>query len=223
MSDIQEHSEGRLSLGEEMRTRREALGMGVGDLARAAHVSAEFVAALEGNDYHCFPAKVYAQGTVRRIAHIFGGKDGEILVALLNREWPEDRDAKISSTTPIETNRPFAGLFLTPKKTGILAVSVFSLFILGFWGLRLFVFTAPPMLTIESPASYSHITSPVTVVAGTTEKESRLTVNGREIRIDERGAFREDIELPIGPNRLEFVTESRFGKVSRDVRYILVE
>ncbi|TSD04858.1 MAG: XRE family transcriptional regulator [Parcubacteria group bacterium Greene0714_36] len=222
MSDIQEHSEGRLSLGEELRSRREALGMAVEDLARAAHVSAESVVALEEGDYHHFPAKVYAQGAVRCIAHIFGNRDSEMLAGLLNREWP-DAKTRVSPASSGEIRRPFAGLFLTPRKTGIFAVSLFSFFILGFWGLRLFIFTAPPLLIVESPVSHSRITSPTAVVAGTTEKESHLTVNGREIRIDERGAFREDIELPIGTNRLEFVTESRFGKTSRDVRHILVE
>lgn len=227
MEDVHDNF-GAVSLGEELRERREALGMAVGDVARAAHVSIEFVQALEENAYHRFPARVYAQGALRRLSHVFGGQDGEVLVALLNREWPQDGDGyahgmQAPASGRRQVHRLFSDFRLTPQKTGMLFAAISVLGILGFLGLRLSVFTLPPRLVVESPMPYSRIGAPAAIIKGTTEKESRLTVNGREIRIDERGMFLEPMELPLGTNRLEFISESKFGKMSRKVRYVLVE
>ena len=211
------------ALGTALRTRREALGMDVDDLARAAHISAQYIRALEDAGYDIFPAKVYAQGAVRRMSHIFESNDGEELIVLLNREWPSGIGEATDRAAPTGSQRPFAGLHLSPRRIGLIGISAFSLVLLGFWGLRLFLFTLPPLLAVEIPAPYSRITAPVLTVAGATEKESRLTVNGREINIDERGNFNEEIELPLGANTLRFASQSRFGKTSEEVRYVFVE
>lgn len=211
------------TLGAELKSRREALGMAVDDLARATHLSARYISALEKSDYTIFPAKVYAQGAVRRIAQIFADGDRDMLIALLNREWPmEQNDCRCHTA---QWCAPFLLGKILPirRKVGALAAGAFFIFVLGFWGVRLFFFATPPVLVVTLPEPQSRITAPTATVAGTTERESRLTVNGREIRIDERGAFREDIELPLGTNRLQFISESRFGKTSTEVRYILVE
>jgi hypothetical protein len=59
-------------------------------------------------------------------------------------------------------------------------------------------------------------------VAGSTEKESSLTVNGRELTLDERGGFNESIELPPGSVSLHFTSRNRFGKTQTVVRNIFV-
>ena len=210
-------------LGTALKTRREALGMDVDDLARAAHISAQSIRALEESGYRHFPAKVYAQGAVRRMSHVFESEDGEILIALLNREWPQGIGEATYHTTPPSQYLRTIGWALTPRKISILTVGIFSLFLLGFWGVRVFLFTLPPVLAVESPAPYTRVSAPVITIAGTTEKESRLTVNGREIAVGEGGNFNAEIELPVGANELRFASQSRFGKTSEEIRYVLVE
>lgn len=215
------------TLGEELHERRMALGMSRDDLSRTAHISVRYIAALEKSDYHIFPAKVYAHGALRRITHLLSPGDGDILAAMLNREWPEHlRGGAAQGAAGTQPYRRFQRTFLIPRKLSALSAAaffLFFLFFLGFWGVRIFFFTAPPVLAITDPQLSSRSAGPAMVIAGMTERESRLTVNGREIRIDERGAFQEDIELPLGTNRLQFVSESRFGKTSTEVRYVLVE
>lgn len=213
------------TLGTELKTRREARGMRVDDLARATHMSAQYVRALEENGYHLFPAKIYAQGVLRRMGNIFNDGDTEALVELLNREWPHGigEYRYTSGSGFLGLYRRLSGLRLTPRRISIIAAGVFILLLMGFWGLRLFVFTAPPRLSITSPVPYARIMAPTATIQGSTERESRLTVNGREIKIDERGMFQEDIELPVGMQKLEFLSESRFGKTTRDVRYVLIQ
>lgn len=196
-----------------------ALGMGIDDVAREARVSAQYIRALEESAYHLFPAKVYAQGAVRRMSRVFESADADALVAILNREWPQEPPPG----TYRASGAPRAAARFTPRSVGALAAAVFVLFLFGFWGLRVLAFAAPPVLVIENPPDRSRAGTPVISIRGRTEKESALTVNGREMRIDERGNFSEDIELQIGVNVLRFVSESRFGKTSEEARYVLVE
>lgn len=195
--------------------------MTVGDLARAAHVSPDYARALEDGDWRTFVAKVYARGTLLRILGVIRPEEQRLIWEAFNREWPPEQQAYAHRR---ETRRQGEARFLlTPGRLGALAAAGLALAILGFWSARLFVFAARPSLAVESPADRSRIAKPLARVKGSTEKESRLTVNGRELRIDERGNFDEEIELPLGANSLRFISESRFGKVSEEVRYILME
>ncbi|MEK7541309.1 MAG: helix-turn-helix domain-containing protein [Patescibacteria group bacterium] len=211
------------TLGTELRQRREALGMSIDDLAREAKVAARDIRALEEGQCQVFPAKVYAQGALRRIGRVFARDGAEALMEAFNREWAAGSAGAAGPAGEAPRRRPSAGIRLTPRRLGAVAAAAFSLFLLGFWGMRLSAFTLSPALSVDSPRDHSRVSTPTMEVRGTTEKESRLTVNGREITIDERGAYRENIELPLGTNRLEFVSESRFGKTSREVRYVFVE
>lgn len=208
------------SLAEQLFEQRMALGMSIEDLAREARVSAQYVRALEENGYHMFPAKVYAQGAVRRVSRVFESGDTDMLVAALNREWPQGLSPEQYHASPVPRvwDVPVAS-----RNIGAIAAAACILFLLGFWGIRVFVFAAPPLLVIDSPAPRSYVAMPVVSVAGRTEKESMLAVNGREIAVDERGHFAENLELQLGVNRLRFVSQSRFGKTTEEIRYVLVK
>ncbi|KKT72228.1 MAG: hypothetical protein UW69_C0099G0010 [Microgenomates group bacterium GW2011_GWA2_44_7] len=48
-------------------------------------------------------------------------------------------------------------------------------------------------------------------------------MNGREITIDGLGNFEENLELAVGLHILEFLSENRFGKVSKEMRRIIIK
>lgn len=212
------------TLATQIRVKREELGMSVEDLAREARISLLYARALEAGEWRVFTAKVYAHGVLRRMIGVIEPDDGAEFFETFNREWPPTAGRKMTSSAGGDNMARGDTLFLlTPRRLGALIVAIAFLAILGFWGLRLAVFAAPPSLSIEIPADLIRAPRPMIAVRGTTEKESRLTVNGRELTIDERGNFDQEIELPLGANRLEFVSESRFGKISKEVRYVLVQ
>ena len=113
--------------------------------------------------------------------------------------------------------------FITPARLVILTVGIGLVLFLFFFGIRLTRFLGTPTLTLLDPKDREEFSSPVVPVRGTVEKESRLTVNGREIKIDERGRFDEKIELGSGAHSLEFIVESRFGKTTSKVRQVLIK
>lgn len=212
-------------LGEELKKRREAVGMSVTDVAREAKISSRYIRALEAGEYGVFSARVYAQGVLRRVIKVCRIEDGDWFTTTCSREWEAvfaggGTNPPLRAKNGAERQNKF---FLTPRRLGIGAAAGFSILLLGFWSARLITFAAPPMLTIQSPADQSGFVDPTVDVTGVTEKESSLTVNGRELTIDERGNFHEKIELPQGVSILRFVSRNRFGKEQAVVRTIFVE
>lgn len=211
------------ALGTHLREKREALGMSIDGLAREARISRRYIIALEQGEYGAFPAKVYAQGALKQVMRVCESEDRSELLKILEAEWPQD--TKRWAPIPGRGGDLWEGRIfsVTPQRLGLIAAGGLILGLIAFWSVRVAVFAARPSLSIDSPEDRSRVEQAIVTVKGSAERESRLTVNGRELTIDERGNFEERIELPLGANRLEFISENRFGKISKEVRYILVE
>ena len=218
-----ETAEVRLSLGEDLCAHREAVGMSVEDMAREIKTAPRYVRALEAGEWREFGAKVYAQGVARRMGRAFGAEYGDQCARMCGREWDNffgTGVARPAAARQRNRNSRFA-LTLTPRRLGGIAVAGFVLALAGFLAIRIAVFAAAPALAIREPADKRLVHGSRVRVAGSTEKESRLTVNGRSITIDESGHFNEEIELQSGLTRLEFISEDRFGKKSQAERFVV--
>lgn len=213
-----------LSLGERLRQYRERAGMSVEQAAREIKIALRYVRALEDGDWAVFSARVYAQGSARRMAKLFAGANADALVAAVGREWDIARGGAeagaYSSPRAVAVPRRFT---LTPRRLGVAGAMGAGLLLATFLSIRLTAFIAAPGLTIKSPADRSGFDTPLVDVAGKTEKESSLTVNGREITLDGQGNFDEKIELQSGANALHFISRNRFGKTQTVERNIFVE
>ncbi|OHA04141.1 MAG: hypothetical protein A3J58_01515 [Candidatus Sungbacteria bacterium RIFCSPHIGHO2_02_FULL_52_23] len=211
-------------LGERLRQAREEMRMTHETLGRHACISSRYIRALESGDWRAFSAKVYAQGALKRVIGVCRMEDADFLVNALDQEWeaafPDIRATPRSFIKNIVYPRAFA---LTPRRIGIGTAVGILVLVAGFWGIRLVAFAAPPILRLIEPEDHAGYESFAVSVRGRTEKESRLTVNGRELTLDERGNFDERIELPQGAHELEFVSRNRFGKEQTVVRHIFVK
>jgi len=223
MEDLNDDFEG-VSLGERLRGLREQAGMSMEGVAREMKTSSRHVRALEQGDWHAFSAKVYAQGAVRQMTKALQIAEPDALVILCAREW--DIAYGIRGDTNHRTPRAVARprrFMVTPRRMGAGAAVGMAVLLIVFLGARLLAFTAAPGLTIQRPADQGLFDAPIVRVTGKTEKESSLTVNGRELTLDEQGNFDEEIELQSGANELHFISRNRFGKTQTAVRNIFVE
>lgn len=75
-------------LGSALRQARESLDLGLGDIAQATHVRAEYIAAIEELDLTPLPARPFAVGYVRAYARALG-LDPELVVARFRHETPD--------------------------------------------------------------------------------------------------------------------------------------
>lgn len=222
-----------VSLGERLRAYREQAGVSAESAAREMKIPARSLRALEEGDWHAFSAKVYATGVARRVAKVFAPVDADAIAAAVGREWDIACGASISGRGRVgekartySVPRPVAvprRLVMTPRRLGMGMAAGGGMALAAFLAVRLTAFVASPGLVVKSPADRSGFATPMVDVAGKTEKESSLTVNGREITLDEQGNFSERIELPSGANELHFISRNRFGKAQTVVRNIFVE
>ena len=210
------------TLGEKLRKKREVLGLSIEDLGHSAQISSKYIRALEEDDYDAFSAKVYAQGTLKKLLDKISYEDKERALSEFAGELDIRTFRKPKEVTPLPENRGDSP-YLTPARVALGFGAVFFVAFLIFLGFRLTNFVGSPELNIFEPAKDSVINSPVVRVRGDARKESLLTVNGREIKIDADGNFNEMIEVAAGLNSLEFIVHDRFGKTSKEVRYILVK
>ena len=214
-------SEKQPTLGLRLREKREELGLSIQDIAREIKVSSQYIHALEEGNYEALSARVYARGFLKRILALFGISDTSSWFEEFDLEW--DIWDKQRSAKAVPQKRIRRGPYITPRRLVWTGGAIFLLLFLVFAGIRLKNFTSAPVLIVDEPQDRVEIHQPSTKVRGHTERESRLTVNGREITIDDSGNFNQDIELSSGVNELEFVVLSRFGKDTKVTRYVVVK
>lgn len=228
MTDFFRNLENASLLGEKIRAAREATGMTLDAVARQTHISLRYIRALESGDWRVFSAKVYAQGALKRVISVCKVEDASLFTGALDQEWeaafPDARRGYAQSFVK-NARYPYPwGMFsLTPRKIGVGVAAGALALVMGFWGMRLVAFAAPPTLRLDEPRDLAGYEAFSVTVRGRTEKESRLTVNGRELTLDELGHFDEKIELPPGVHELRFMAQNRFGKEQIVVRNILVK
>lgn len=217
------------SIGERLRARREECGMTVKDMAHELQTSQRFILALEENHFGVFSAKVYARGFLEKILVLFARK-GEYFSYDLPRflkefdaEWEVFMQKKRRTGTGGIAVSSRDVPFVTPKKIAVLISLVFLLLFVFFVGGKVIGFLRSPHLRIDAPQEGIIVNTPMVGVRGKAEQESQLTVNGREIKVDELGNFDEEIELPAGRTLLEFVVRDRFGKTAHAMRYVVVK
>lgn len=214
-----------IALGEYLRMRRGQMHISTDDMARELKIAPRYVAALEEGAYHIFPAKIYAHGFLKRSLVFLGITEEyqqQACMDLFQDEWLAHFPEKDTAQVALPEKQKYV-LLLTPSRImqaiGVLAVGVFLVFL----GIQLRHFTGAPALALQEPTNNFVTDRPAVQVKGITEKESQLTVNGREVTIDGAGNFDAEIDLQHGVNMLEFLVRNRFGKETRVTRVGVVK
>ena len=209
------------TLGFRIRQRREELGLTVQDIAREVKISPHYVRALEEGDYALLAAKVYAYGFLKKILALLAVEERTNWVEQFDVEW--DVWMKKKDKNPVSLAKEISrGSYITPGRFFLGIGAALLIAFLLFAAAQIKNFTGRPSLIIEAPSDKTEVSRPTIEVKGRTEKESRLTVNGREITIDGSGNFREEIQLLAGINELVFAARNRFGKETKEIRYVVV-
>lgn len=211
------------SVGGRIRVRRKELRLEIESVSHSLHVPVRALEAIEEDEYEYFSAKVYALGVLRKLVVLLTIADPERIMREFSNEWDVKNYHSKRELKPLPENRGDAPV-LTPKRIGAIVAILFLIVLSLFIGYRLFAFLRKPQFVLESPRTREvRVSDRLVVVRGSVERESNLTVNGREIVIDSEGIFSGSVELRPGLNTLEFLATNRFGKMTKDIRYVIVE
>jgi hypothetical protein len=69
-----------------------------------------------------------------------------------------------------------------------------------------------PVISIVSPQNGSSVEEPLVTISGTTKNISYITLNNRQIFVDENGRFEEKLIVAEGYNIMGLVAKDRFGR-----------
>ena len=101
----------------------------------------------------------------------------------------------------------------------ILLVLIFSAY--AIWQVKGIL--EPPKLEVYSPPEGFVTQSLNVIVEGNTNKENKVTVNGKEIMVNEEGHFSNKIDLSKGINTINIVASKKHGKTTEITRNIIVK
>ena len=80
-----------------------------------------------------------------------------------------------------------------------------------------------PEIVIESPRPNQVTHDSYLEIKGQAFNISSLSVNGRQIFVDERGAFEERLLLARGYNIIEITAADKFGRIKKEKREVILE
>jgi cytoskeleton protein RodZ len=99
-------------LGDELRRRREALGISLNDISESTRIGVRFLKAIEADNYELLPGAIYTRSFVKAFARQVGWSEDEAL-ALYQQETESAEPARDVA----ETSEQRAELFLRPEPT----------------------------------------------------------------------------------------------------------
>lgn len=201
-----------------LKEARLAKGCSLEQAEADTKIRANFLDALERDDYNQLPSPLYAKGFVKNYSEYLGLNSATVL-AFFRRQ---NEDIPKTSIFPKGVAEPLnkSGMRLTPGRflaLTILGCVALFLFYLGFQYRRL---SEPPRLVIESPKDKAVTIDRKIDVMGKTDPDATVFINGVSLIVQSDGRFFDQITLEPGVNQLTISATSRYGKstiVKREV------
>lgn len=205
--------------GERLREERLKRKLTLQDAEKATKINASFLAAIERGEYKKLPSSAYAQGFVRNYAEYLGLPVRQVL-AVFRREFDERKEYRVLPDS-LSGRQTLSGRHIRfQRRVLVAAMLVISVIAFMLYQFRFAVLNPP--LTITSPKE-SSVTGQQITIAGTTEPNATVTVNGQAVPLDQGGAFTKKVAAFDGPLTIVVKARSRFGKETIVERHIEVK
>jgi transcriptional regulator with XRE-family HTH domain len=208
-----------MRLGQRIKKTREERGLDFATVSKLTMIPVKYLEALENGKYSKLPkARAHRLAYIRELTKIFQLPTAELIEQFEN----ESGFADTPLTHPKRAVRmfPFASISIFIRNISAFAmVFLFAGYLV--WQVRGIL--EPPRLAIFSPSEGYIANSPHTIIEGETEKESRLTVNGQDVMVNEEGKFSAQIDLSAGVNTIQISATKKHGKTTTITRHIVVK
>jgi cytoskeleton protein RodZ len=206
------------STGEILRSARQAKNLSIDQVSAAINIRPSMLKAIEDGQFFGLTDPLYLKGFIRSYAQYLELKDEEIL-PFFRREY--DAQAHQQQLTqplaPIATKKSK----ITP---GWVIVGFLSLALIGVIGYayQQYVSVAlTPQLSLQTPANQTQTSADQIDVAGHTDPDAILTLNGQTLPLDPSGDFNTTVGLAAGANLLTFQATNKLGKSTDLTRTII--
>lgn len=197
------------SVGQLLQTARVAKKMEIADVARITRIRSQFLLALETDDYSKLPGSTVARGFIKNYAQ-FLGLPVEQILAVFRRDFMENQLGRI---IPRGITPPVTEVSIwTPKTTGIAIVVMLVTFFGAYLLYQYRILIGVPPLSISQPIDQYKTSEDSVEIAGSTDPQATLMVNGQLVALDKGGTFKFRVPLGSEVNKISVVVASKYGK-----------
>lgn len=208
-----------LLVGELLRKTRQTKKMTTDEVAQLTHISKKYLQIIEKNKFKNLPqTKAHCLAYIRKYATVLKLDPDKIV-----KQFTQEAD--LNNYTPTHPHcylkiKPINSIILWAKKIGTIAV---ILAFIGYLAWQINGILKPPKLTVFSPAEGYVSNNLTALVQGQTDKEVTLSINGKEIRTNDKGKFETAIDLSKGINTITISATKKHGKTTTLTRNIIMK
>jgi transcriptional regulator with XRE-family HTH domain len=205
------------TLGEKLKKLREENLYSVKRLAKKVFIHKKYIEALEENDYANLPDEIYTKNYIIAFVKFFKRDPAPFVNEYLS-EISKNKTVSKKYITGGSSRFVFPVHMTKYAIIGIIIISFAT-----YLGFEIKTITTPPHLRIFEPADATVVKSPVLTIAGQSNKESRIKINGEPIMPNADGTFKEDIDLQRGLNIIKISASKKYSKENIIYRKIIFE
>lgn len=207
------------TISEQLRTKRQDLGLKLEKVARETRINIKYLNALEKGRFNLLPSGLYGKNYLREYANYLR-LNTEALLSLYDNETvgaTKVREGELFNTQVVKRHyflswpRIIRGILMI---LGVVVVGIYLIF-------RLKGVVSPPTLEIVTPADNLTVSSLSIELIGKSEPESQLLVNGEQIISDAYGNFSKNVSLQKGINFITVSAQKKYGRQSVEIRRVL--
>lgn len=202
------------TLSEKLKQIRQTAGVSLSEIAKTTKVRKIYLEKLEEGKFDELPPDVYVKGFLKSYANYLG-IESEDVIRLYEKERGIQKNIK-KLQLPTDSKRKIwtPSVTITPNMFAIALSLILIVVGVVYFYREIDRFSSTPRLVLMQPTGDINVESNTTEVAGLTDKDNRVFINGQPIYVNERGEFKETISLQQGINDLEIKSVNRFEKES---------
>jgi transcriptional regulator with XRE-family HTH domain len=206
-------------VGERLKKTREEQNLSLEDIFNLTRIPLKYLEAIEAGRFQQLPqAKAHRLAYVREYAEALHLNPASIL-------YQFSQEADLNNYAPVH---PVRVLKLWPLNSlsnifRHIAIGVLLIGFVSYLAWQVKGVLQPPKLYVYTPID-GYISNKLgALVQGETEKEVRLTVNGKEAMLNNQGKFELPIDLSNGINTITISAIKKHGKTTTVTRHIIVK
>jgi cytoskeletal protein RodZ len=188
------------TLGERLKKVREESKISLDEAVQGTQIQKKYLEALEQGNYSLLPGPVYIESFLKKYADFLKVSSDYVLSLYHQHEKKTLRKKHESSFSPLpkSVNKGI----ITPRLIRRIIIGLIIAFCLAYVVFVIAKIFSPPKLIINSPDDYTTVDKNSIEISGSTEPEAILTINGKQIFLDEKGNFFEIVSLKEGVNEI---------------------
>jgi transcriptional regulator with XRE-family HTH domain len=209
------------TLGEKLRALRRGQAVSLVMLEESTHIQRRYLEALERGRYDALPEPLYTRNFIKGYARALGADETYFL------ELYEEESGRTDLLAPHRLPRERmhrVWLFSPAKFLKFVSFILIGLTMLGYFAWQIDGLLRPPHLVIDTPIDGLSAQNALVEVRGSVENDDvMLTVNGRQVVVNDDKTFVTTVDLTRGLNVITVEGAKRYSRKAIEYRRVVFD